>query len=592
MKKLLSMLLALTMLLPLLATAEGTTDVGVIGGADGPTAIYLANGGVRLPGVLGEAAVAAGRRVVNTLKVTELSGVPMETEEEAQVLNDILNALTVVQTQQGDEGGVTVQLSGKDVLTLGVALSGKDTYISSDLLGGTIVVAEDEVEGLVSSLLTVLVNMGLLTEEDLELNVESITEMTVMLEAYQAYLGQLMALLEQADTFDYTALMNMVDLIAANVEVIESPAVPRACDPAATGVKVSVNNEQMQQIMLGYCQFLQDNPALKDALGTMIGFPTEEEIAEMWEADKELYQAYGLYETEEEFRADMMTMDDFMAELTAMAGTQKVIEGEYVITVYTDEQGMPVYMALDLPLYTETVVYDEEGVESQTVGSVLPISMIYTRQTLADGVYHVCNISVDGETLSINVVTADNSLSLTMDIIASDGSIAKLMDVVVHTQPGADENTPDAMTAELYFLYDGEVPQLTLRLEGESLFTEERSYMAGKLSIAVAELGEVGTLTMSSDTAIDGVDFTGKCIVTMESQAVGMRMAVEADYLTTDPVESIMAGQVVRPAELDENAFSQWITGIQTNFYTWMANAMGALPESAIQMLFAPAEQQ
>lgn len=591
MKKLLSMLLALTMLLPLLATAEGTTDVGVIGGADGPTAIYLANGGVRLPGMLGEAAVAAGRRVVSTVKFTELSGVPMETEEEAQVLNDILNALTVVQTQQGDEGGVTVQLSGKDVLTLGVALSGKDTYISSDLLGGTIVVAEDEVEGLVSSLLTVLVNMGLLTEEDLELNVESITEMTVMLDAYQAYLGQLMALLEQADTFDYTALMNMVDLIAANVEVIESPAVPRACDPAATGVKVSVNNEQMQQIMLGYCQFLQDNPALKDALGTMIGFPTEEEIAEMWEADKELYQAYGLYETEEEFRADMMTMDDFMAELAAMAGTQKVIEGEYVITVYTDEQGLPVYMALDLPIYAEDVVY-EDGAEPQTVGYVVPISLIYTRQTLADAVDHVCNISVHGETLSINVQTAENRMALTMDAIASDGSIAKLMDLTVQTQPGADENTPDAMTAEMNLIYDGEVPQTTLRLEGESLFTDVRSYMAGKLSIAVAELGEVGTLTMSSDTAINGVDFTGKSIVTMESQAVGMRMAVEADYLTTDPVESIMAGQVIRPAELDENAFSQWITGIQTNFYTWMANAMGALPESAIQMLFAPAEQQ
>lgn len=589
MKKLLSMLLALTMLLPLLASAEGT--IGVIGGADGPTAIYAAHGGVRLPGMLGEAAVAAGRRVVSTVKFTELSGVPMETEEEAQVLNDILNALTVVQTQQGDEGGVTVQLSGKDVLTLGVALSGKDTYISSDLLGGTIVVAEDEVEGLVSSLLTVLVNMGLLTEEDLELNVESITEMTMMLEGYQAYLGQLMALLEQADTFDYTALMNMVDLIAANVEVIESPAVPRACDPAATGVKVSVNNEQMQQIMLGYCQFLQDNPALKDALGTMIGFPTEEEIAEMWEADKELYQAYGLYATEEEFRADMMTMDDYMAELAAMAGTQKVIEGEYVITVYTDEQGLPVYMALDLPIYAEDVVY-EDGAEPQTVGYVVPISLIYTRQTLADAVDHVCNISVDGETLSINVVTADNSMSLTMDIISSDGSIAKLMDVVVHTQPGADENTPDAMTAEMYLMYDGEVPQATLLLEGECLFTDVRSYLSGKLSIAVAELGEVGTLTMSSDTAIDGVDFTGKCIVTMESQAVGMRMAVEADYLTTDPVESIMAGQVVRPAELDENAFSQWITGIQTNFYTWMANAMGALPESAIQMLFMPAEQQ
>ncbi|MGN1369195.1 MAG: hypothetical protein ACI4WX_10025 [Aristaeellaceae bacterium] len=591
MKKLLSMLLALTMLLPLLATAEGTTDVGVIGGADGPTAIYLANGGVRLPGMLGEAAVAAGRRVVSTVKFTELSGVPMETEEEAQVLNDILNALTVVQTQQGDEGGVTVQLSGKDVLTLGVALSGKDTYISSDLLGGTIVVAEDEVEGLVNSLLTLLVNMGLLTEEDLELNVESITEMTVMLEAYQAYLGQLMALLEQADTFDYTALMNMVDLIAANVEVIESPAVPRACDPAATGVKVSVNNEQMQQIMLGYCQFLQDNPALKDALGIMMGLPTEEEIAESWEENKEFYQEYGFYATEEEFRADMMTMDDFMAELTAMAGTQKVIEGEYVITVYTDEQDLPVYMALDLPIYAEDVVY-EDGAEPQTVGYVVPISLIYTRQTLADAVDHVCNISVDGKTLSINVQTAENRMALTVDAIAFDGSIAKLMDMTVQTQPAAEENTPDVMTAEMNLLYDGEVPQTTLLLEGESLFTDDRSYMAGKLSIAVAELGEVGTLTMSSDTAIDGVDFTGKSIVTMESQAVGMRMAVEADYLTTDPVESIMAGQVVRPAELDENAFSQWITGIQTNFYTWMANAMGALPESAIQMLFAPAEQQ
>ncbi len=595
MKKLFSLLLALTMLLPVLASAEGTPDLGVIGGADGPTSIVV-SGGLKLPSVLGEEAVAAGRRVVNTLKVTELSGIPLETEEEKQALADIINALTLVDSLQGDEEIVKVQLSGKDVLTIGAALSGKDAYINSDLLGGTIVVAEDEAEGLLNRVLDLLVRMGTVSEEDAASVRSTIQMLPALIEEAQAQPAQMANLMAELQNLDYTALAKAMELVANQYEMIEAPTVPRMCDPAVMGLKASIDNDEMQQLVLCIYQFVLDNPALMDYLGTLLGIPTEKQIEEAWAANSELYQSMGI--TEEVFRASMQTtqtMDSIIAEAMELAHTRKLIEGEYVIMICADAEGMPVYITADMPMYIEEENPTEpvEGEAPQQTGRVMPISVTYTRQTLADGVAHVCNIAVDGETLSFNVKTAENGMKLTMDGISADGTVEKLLDLTTKTQSGATESDPDALTAELN-LYDGEEqPAWKFLLEGECVFNDVRSYLTGKLTITEIASGINLVMSMNSDTAINGVDFSGKAnfaIQTIAMDEADVRFAIENEYMTTDPVESIMAGQVIRPAELDDNAFSEWFINVLTSVNTWQANALAALPESVLMLLLTQAE--
>ncbi len=594
MKKLFSLLLALTMLLPVLASAEGTPDLGVIGGADGPTSVVV-SGGLKLPSVLGEEAVAAGRRVVNTLKVTELSGIPMETEAETQALADIMNALMLVDSLQGDEESVTVQLSGKDVLTIGAALSGKDAYINSDLLGGTIVVAEDETEGLLNRVLDLLVSMGVATEEDAA-NFRSLIQMfPALIEEAQAQPAQMANLMAELEKLDYTALTKAMKLVANEYVLIEEPTVPRMCDPAVKGLKASIDNEEMQQLMQCIYQFLLDNPALMDYLGSLLGLPTEKQIEEAWAASSELYQSMGI--TEEAFRASTQTMDSIIAEAMEQTRTRKVLEGEYVVMICADAEGMPVYITADLPMFieeenlTEPVegeVPQQEGEAPQQTGHVMPISVTYTRQTLADSVDHACNIAVDGETLSIDVLTAENGMTLTMDGIYANGTVEKLLDLTTKTQSGATENDPDALTAELNLYAGEEQPAWKFLLEGECVFNDVRSYLAGKLTITEIASGINLVMSMNTDTAINGVDFTGKSNIAM--QMADVRFAIESDYFTTDPVESIMAGQVIRPAELDDNAFSKWFINVLTSVNVWQANAVAALPESVLMFLLTEAK--
>ena len=144
MRKVFCMLLALTMLLPMLpAMAEGV----IIGGADGPTGIWSSGlGGMLLTKDLVENAIAAGRRVVSTVKVTELSGLELDTPELEQAVAELLSKLTLTEADQGDEGVLSLSVGDQEILDLGIAMAGKDTYIKSSLVGGTVVVSEEEAQ--------------------------------------------------------------------------------------------------------------------------------------------------------------------------------------------------------------------------------------------------------------------------------------------------------------------------------------------------------------------------------------------------------------------------------------------------------------
>lgn len=600
MKRLLAFLLVL--MLPALAVAEGSASLGIIGGADGPTELIL-TGTVRLPGPMGEAALAAGRRVTNTLKITEFSGAALDTAEETKAMTDLLNALSLVTAEQGDEADVTLQLNGKDVLDLGVALSGTDAYISTDLLAGAIVVNAEEAEGLLTRVMDMLVRMGAMSQTDA---IVMRNQIMMLQEVYAEALAaseESLELQAELNKIDYTSLEKFGAMVESKTVVLTELTVPRMCDAAALGVQASLTNEDMVEGMLCLCQFVLDNPSLKNYLGEQLGFPTEEEITQMWETSGMFYKLLGLYESEEAFRADQQTIDSFMAALIEEIRGSKVIEGDYVITVYVDEEGLPVYMTAQLPVFIEEETLVETADAPQLTGHVMPINATYTRQTVAAGVSHVCNIEADDVILSTDMLVGETEYVFALYVTEADDEPIKFMDVNV-------KNAGNTLTAETN-IYDGpDQKVLSLLVDGEGEFTDVRSYLSGKLSMTAYDysvnLGEIevepGTeyleieipeeieptattlvFELSTDTAINGIDFSGVSKIATEVE--GIRFGLQSEFATSDPEESIMAGQVVRPAELDDSAFTKWFINALKSVNIWQANAMDALPQSMLEMI-------
>lgn len=612
MKKLLSLVLALVMLaLPGLSVAEDT--LGIIGGADGPTSLFV---GGEISQSLSDKALAAGRRVNQAFTITEFSGLETGDPMTDAALMDLFKALGLRTARQGDEFEMALTLSGKDALDVGMAVNGEDIYVKSDLLGGTVVINENEVEPLMDRILTMMVLMETMTEEDAELLREQFAAMQESLTAVEEQPVEEPALL--LETLNFSALEAMMADIRAKVVPLETIIVPRMCDPAVAGVQGVLTNEDMIGITKALCQFLLDNPALMDYIGAMFGYPTEEQIAAEWETAGQLYMTFGIYKSEEEFRAAQPTFASAVREVMAEADAQKIIDGDYVVTLYADEAGVPVYGTLTLPLYIagETLVEGEAA-----PGETMTVSMTYTRQTVAQGVAHVCNIDVDGTGVTIDALVNEGATTVTVTGVEPEFEPTKLLDVSVNTAENA--TTPGVTDIDVSAtIYDGaDNAVLDIVYDGEYEFTDVRKYAKGKLTLTAyeysymeeaatipvidEETGETeyieGTWTVSggdvepsvlptaivmefsTETLINGVDYTG--MTTYAIEAGGVRVGLQAVSETTDPETSIMAGEVVRPAELTDADFSNWFVGVINAANTWVSNLMLSLPESVLTLM-------
>ena len=180
MKKLLSLILAMMMFaVPCLAE-------GVIGGADGPTALFVSEDMITADAILNDA-IAAGRRVTMNVTVPEITGVNTGDPAVDTAIVDFVKALGLRVEAQGDEYDMGLSLTGKDVLTLGWAVNGEDAYIKSNLIGGTIVLSLAEVEPIISRLLDMMVLMEAMTEEEAA---EIKAQLPAMIETYKAAFEQ------------------------------------------------------------------------------------------------------------------------------------------------------------------------------------------------------------------------------------------------------------------------------------------------------------------------------------------------------------------------------------------------------------------
>lgn len=576
MKKLMSLILAL-MMFAVPCLAEG----GVIGGADGPTAIWFSEEMITGESMLNDA-IAAGRRVTMNITVPEVTGVETGDPYVDAAIVDVVKSLGLRTVTQGDEYDIGLSLSGKDVLTLGWAVSGNDAYIKSNLIGGTIVLSEPEIVPIVSRLLDMFVLMEAMTEEEAS---EIKAQLSVMLEEYKALMEQGMSVAltpEDLMTLDYSAFNKVYMDLLVDLEEVEEIVVPRMCDQATSGVRLSIDNEEFVAIINSLFQFIKDNPKLMDYVASMGAFPTEESRKADWERNSDFYKAFYNYASEEEYIAANPTFAEGLEQLTAELATTKMLDGEFITTVYFNDAGEVVYLTSVLPMFTETEsVVETEGNTSEVTGYTEILNVVYTRQTVAEGVSHVCNIDVDGEGVSIDVLAKENAWTARL-IRSEDQEIGVTINVVNENGVIKGDFTTDdeigvAGTFSWYHVADENQLKTDIAFEMHS----DESYLAAHPN----EEGHALSIAYTCDYDRDGFDFTGKEVLTFGFDAV--KIAVNIDIATSEPTDSIMSGNVIRPAELDDSAFANWFVSAFNSVNSWLGNLVMALPESVLMLMYS-----
>ena len=572
MKKLLSLILAMMMFaVPCLAE-------GVIGGADGPTALFVSEDMITADAILNDA-IAAGRRVTMNVTVPEITGVNTGDPAVDTAIVDFVKALGLRVEAQGDEYDMGLSLTGKDVLTLGWAVNGEDAYIKSNLIGGTIVLSLAEVEPIISRLLDMMVLMEAMTEEEAA---EIKAQLPAMIETYKAAFEQGMAgqmTMEDLLAMDFSAFDPVLKDVEASLEPVTEIVVPRMCDQATHGVCLTIDNAEFTGAIRALFQFIKDNPKFMAAMTSEGIGMTEETRAMEWETRGALYQQYGIYETYEAFCAENPTTAELLDQLIEETKTMKLLDGDFVTTVYFNDAEEIVYLTSTLPMFTETesVIETEENAETVN-GTTEILNVVYTRQTVAQGVSHVCNIDVDGEGITVDVLAkekawvinlSDNEtqeVGLTINAVEENGVIKGDFDMY--------ENGPVG-TFSYYHVAD----ETQFKTEIAFALWLDEEYLAGHPNEEPVSLSIVYTC----DYDRNGVDFSGKEIVNVSFNDV--KVVVDIDIATADPVDSIMAGNVVRPAELDDAAFANWFVTAYSAITGWVGTTLMALPASVLTLM-------
>lgn len=594
MKKLLSLVLAIMMLtLPVIASAQGS--IGAIGGADGPTQIVVSKA---VPTTRYQDALAAGRRVNQTITLTELTGVETGDQMTDAAIADLVKAIGIHSSAQGDEAELAISLSGKEVANFAGALSGQDVYLSSNLMGGAVIVGLDEIESLINRILDEMVTMGAIGEFEVEMIREQVASIKEGLEAQN-----LEEALEDAavDDLNFTALEAILPLLMSKVTQVEDIIVPRMCDPAVSGMQLVLTNTDLHEIVKQGCQFLLDNPKLMDVIAQSAGYPTEESIAAEWASAGQLYTTFGIYKDEAAFRAAQKSFDKDLREVMDNPHMVAPLDGEMKLIVYLDDKDEPVYITAAVPVQTtEEHFLDAHGdldmVNVEIVKKTVNISLNYTRQTVPQGVAHVGNIFVDDNGVTIDALVGEGSAIVTMTAVEPETEPAKLFELFI--KKVASESNPAVTCIDVdAAIYGSDEPTLEIAYDGEYETSDVREYCAGKLTMTtyqryvdysgeettISTNADAFTLEFSTETAINGIDYTTDASFTVEAGRV--RFGMQMRETTADPEPSIMSGNVVRPTELSDADFSNWFTGVINAFNVWLAGAFQALPESVLLLI-------
>lgn len=365
--------------------------------------------------------------------------------ETQALVKDVVDAIGFTLAGQENQTDFTLTLSGNDVLTLSTAAQGEDTYLLTNLLGGTIAFNEAEGSVILDYLMNLCVASGMMTEDDVAQAKASI----------QQALNQAKDVsLTEEFSIDTAALMTWAEGFAARITTEEVTQQPKNSDPAAQVLSFTLTGEDLTQLYTILFDSLQGNPSF---------------IA-------------GLNSTNLTMDGQPVTAEEFYAQLPEMA--KKIgdaVQGDIPVSVYGDAEGNPVYGTAAVTMKFE----NEEGT------STVAMDMDYTRLTVAEGVTHAGNIvAVDennqGAAVSVSVLAGDKLTTVNAGIgsIEAGATTPVLgLDVKAEKEYG-DTESELALEALLTIVSEGQEITLGLDMDKETKLNGENAVYEGDMDIS------------------------------------------------------------------------------------------------------------
>lgn len=552
MKKLLSLMLALMMLaIPMLGTAEtlfgamyepyldmNLAEFGIL--TDVPVNSYQ----------LYYDALEAGRELQSTVTISPIAEGLIGDEKTEKAVNDLLQALEIKSSIQGNEANAVITLSDKDVLTLGFGQQGTDTYLSSNLLGGTVVIGEGELVPVIERLVDMFVLMGAIPEDEAEEIKASLPEMLDMIaqELAGAYTMPDTSALANADV---TPLVDALVPIIARTEIKEVTEQPTGCDAADSMAVVTITEKDALDLVKGVLLTIKANPDLMDMLAQMMGY------------NDSFYTVYYEEYFGRPFSFEKDVIDEGLASMEEAYANIGEDSGEVELTMWFDGDAMVKLTACshsteeahrEVIEYTRVTNANVITYTVKLIDEYEPITFVLTEEGPdADGVTtYTLKVDVEDEAATFIVKNGSNLFSFYMGI-------------------------PD---------YSG-LMEMTVTLTGDKVGDAYNTKADIQIKDESMNIGVVvdGVLT------IDGVDFEENAKVTL---FVGGDEIVSMDAVTrtVKPTSTIMRADAVRPATLEDADFANWFVGVINELGSWAAELVQAVPASFIEMMNEPASTE
>lgn len=432
------------------------------------------------PAEMIEGAAAAGQPI-HTAVTFDSGTIPGLDAETAAIFNDVIDALGFTTDTQENQTNFAMQLSGTDVLTLAWATDGEDTYINSNLLGGTIAFNATEGDVIIDHLLKMAVDADMLTESDVaevkQLIEQLKTEMNTQVEAIDL------------ENIDMTALLSVVEELMQKVTTGEVTQQPKNSDPAATVITMKLTGEDITKVYKVIFDVMKNVPqftqALESASLTMDG--------------------------------EKVTADEMIAKLPELADQiGAMVQGEIPVEIYLDEAGEPVYgiMSMTMKAEDETITMDMDFARRTVNEGVTYAVTIRAEDANDEGVSITADVLETEALTTANVGIASIKNGVSEPVITVSVLLNKnygetkseenmIVDVVVTDSDSGEEiSFKIDMDSEAEVLADGGVQyeaEMDLYILGmeEELFTIEVEQLSSKAvdSIVTADAVRPGTMT-------------------------------------------------------------------------------------------------
>lgn len=432
------------------------------------------------PAEMIEGASAAGQPI-HTAVTFDAGTIPGLDAETAAIFNDVIDALGFTTDTQENQTNFAMQLSGKDVLTLAWATEGEDTYINSNLLGGTIAFNATEGDVIIDHLLKMAVDADMFTESD-------VTEVKQLIEQLKTEMNTQMEAID-LENIDMTALLTVVEELMEKVTTGEVTQQPKNSDPAATVITMKLTGEDIAKVYKVIFDVMKNVPQFTQVL----------EAADLT------------------MNGEKVTADEMIAKLPELADQiGALVQGEIPVEIYLDEAGEPVYGIMSM-----TVKAEDE---------TITMNMDFARRTVNEGVTYAVTIRAEdtkneGASITVDVLETEALTTTNVGIASIKNGVSEpvitvsvllnknygetkseenmIVDVVVTDSDSGEEisfkidmDSEAEVLADGGVRYEAEVDLYILGME-EEMFTIEVEQLSGKAvdSIVTADAVRPGTMT-------------------------------------------------------------------------------------------------